>query len=68
MKKLATEFGIKIIWFYGDPGHGGGKFLTRYFSTDNSKEYCLVYAAETAKVKRGELEFYGHTGNSMSLL
>ena len=24
MKKLATEFGIKIIWFYGEPGHGRG--------------------------------------------
>ena len=24
MKKLATEFGIKIIWFYGEPGNGCG--------------------------------------------
>ena len=22
--KLATEFGINIIWFYGEPGHGRG--------------------------------------------
>ena len=91
MKKLATEFGIKIIWFYGEPGHGHGlvdamssfgckqqlcheivtndswfqnaeemvQFLTQYFSTDNSKEYHLVDAAETANIranKRGEFE------------
>ena len=24
MKTLATEFGIKIIWFYGEPGYGRG--------------------------------------------
>ena len=91
MKKLATEFGIKIVWFYGDPGHGRGladavssfgwkqqlrheivtndswfrnaeemvQFLTQYFPTDNSKEYHLVDAAETANIranKRGEFE------------
>ena len=82
MKKLATEFGIKIVWFYGDPGHGRGlvdavssfgwkqqlrheivtndswfrnaeemvQFLTQYFPTDNSKEYHLVDAAETANI------------------
>ena len=24
MKKLASEFGITIVWFYGEPGHGRG--------------------------------------------
>ena len=83
MKKSAIEFGIKIIGFYGEPGHGHGlvdamssfgskeqlhheivtndswfqnaeemvQFLTQYFSTDNSKEYNLADAAETAKVR-----------------
>ena len=26
MKKLAIKLGIKIIWFYGEPGHGRGLF------------------------------------------
>ena len=24
MKKLAKELGIKVVWFYGEPGHGRG--------------------------------------------
>ena len=24
MKKIAAEFGIAVVWFYGEPGHGGG--------------------------------------------
>ena len=24
MKKIAAEFGITVVWFYGEPGHGGG--------------------------------------------
>ena len=22
MKKIAAEFGITVLWFYGEPGHG----------------------------------------------
>ena len=24
MKKLASDFGIPVVWFYGEPGHGHG--------------------------------------------
>ena len=24
MKKIAAEFGITVVWFYGEPGHGHG--------------------------------------------
>ena len=24
MKKIAAEFGITVVWFYSEPGHGHG--------------------------------------------
>ena len=83
MKTLATQFGVTIIWYYGEPGHGQGlvdamssfgckqqlrheivtndswfqnaeemvQLFTHFFSTDNSKEYHLVDAAETANIR-----------------
>lgn len=66
MKKLARDFGIKIIWFYEEPGHGHGLVgamslfgCKQQFCHEIVSGYHLVDAAKTAIVranKSGELE------------